>query len=60
LTIDVSTDLYKWLGEMRIKDRLTTAERIRALLELCRDDDELTARVVAKASELAQQEANTE
>ena len=59
LTVDVSTDLYRWLGEARLKDRLTTADRIRALLELCREDEGLSAQVVEKASELAQQEAST-
>lgn len=59
LTVDVSTDLYRWLGEARLKDRLTTADRIRALLELCREDEGLSARVVEKAGELAQQEATT-
>lgn len=59
LTVDVSTDLYRWLGETRLKDRLTTADRIRALLELCREDEALAQRVVEKAGELAQQEANT-
>lgn len=59
LTVDVSTDLYRWLGEARLKDRLTTADRIRALLELCREDETLAQRVVEKAGELAQQEANT-
>lgn len=59
LTIDISTDLYLWLGEARIKDRLTTADRIRALVELCREDEELASRVVMKAGEMAQQEANT-
>ena len=60
LTIDVSTDLYQWLGEARLKDRLTTADRIRAVLELCREDEQLAAQVVAKASELAVREASTE
>lgn len=59
LTVDVSHDLYRWLGEVRLKDRLTTADRIRAVLELCREDEALAARVVEKASELAQQEAST-
>ena len=58
LTIDISTELYRWLADVRIKDRLTTADRIRALLELCREDETLAARVVAKASELAQQEVD--
>ena len=43
-----------------IQDRLTTAERVRALLELCREDLDLwPARVEAKASDASSERKPT-
>lgn len=57
ITFDVGGDLYEWLGQARLQDRLSTADRIRAALELCRTDADFAARVEAKAIELAREQA---
>lgn len=54
LTVDVDSSLYEALSTMRFTDHLSNAERIRALLELANEDQELAQRVVQKASELMQ------
>lgn len=59
ITFDVDSDLYAWLGQARVQDRLSTADRIRAALELCRTDTEFAAQVITKATELAQERAST-
>ena len=56
LNIDVDDDLFEWLGTARREDRLTTSERVRALLELAREDPALRDLVVAKANALAEAE----
>lgn len=57
ITVDVGAELYSWLTRARIEDRLSTAERIRALLELDREDSHLAGRVIQKAQQIAEEHA---
>lgn len=57
INVDVDLDLHAWLGEERRRDRLATTERLRALLELVREDPELKRRVLEKAAQLDEEDA---
>lgn len=59
LTVDVDQELFEWVALQRAQDRIKTTKRLRALLALSREDNELQARVVRKAAELDQQERAT-
>lgn len=56
INVDVDLGLYTWLSEIRRQDRLATTTRIRALLELAREDPELRKRVLEKARQLDDEE----
>lgn len=58
ITVDLDDDIYHWLTQARFTDRLTTSDRVRALLELNREDPELTARVLEKSAQLARERAD--
>lgn len=60
INLNIDPDLYKWVTKQRFVDHMTTSDRIRALLELCREDPGLNERVAAKASELAEARAETQ
>lgn len=57
VNLEVSLDLHAWLARARLTDRVSTSDRIRALLELAREDPQLGDRVIAKASQLAEKRA---
>lgn len=54
IALDISADQYDWLADQRVQDRVSSADRLRALIELCREDELLCDRVISKATELAQ------
>lgn len=60
INVDVDLDLHAWLAEERRRDRLATTGRLRALLELAREDPELKRRVLEKAAQLDEEDAARE
>lgn len=50
---DVSDEQFAWMNAQRLRDRVSSADRLRALIELCREDASLRERVVDKATEMA-------
>lgn len=44
---------HQWLLEAKFRDHLSTSMRLRALIELVKEDDELAQRVSERASEIA-------
>lgn len=55
INVDLDADTYKWLAVARRDDRLTTSDRVRALIALSRQDPELRARVVEMATQLEEE-----
>ena len=56
INVDVDTEVFAWLSEIRKEDRIATTVRIRALLELAREDPQLRERVIKKARELDEED----
>lgn len=62
IVIDISEDQHAWLAEQRRVDRVSSADRLRVLIELCRESEALREQVITKANEIwdAREEGTTE
>ncbi len=52
INVDLSDEQFARLNEARRQDHLTTADRVRALLDLSFDDPTLAKRVATRVSEM--------
>lgn len=53
ITVDLNAETFAWLNAQRGVDHISTSNRIRALISLAREDEDLRARVDQRDMELA-------
>lgn len=56
VAFDVDQDTFDWLHETADEDQISTAARMRALIDMARHDPDMATRIARRVTELARRE----